>query len=62
MIKHAASSVAVGTTLPTMPRTAQTIEQQLHYVAAHPGVAQRHAFRARVALAARSRSLRAVAA
>ncbi len=45
-----------------MPRTAETIEQQLQYVAAHPGVAQRHAFRARLVLAAAAKSLRAVAA
>ncbi len=45
-----------------MPRTAETIEQQLQYVAAHPGVAQRHALRARLVLAAGQDSLRAVAA
>lgn len=44
-----------------MPRTAETIEQQLHYVAAHPGVAQRLAFRARIVLAAAKKSLRSVA-
>ncbi|WP_432536657.1 IS630 family transposase [Kineococcus arenarius] len=52
----------MGTALPTMPRTAETTEQQLQYVAAHPGVAQRHAFRARLVLAAAATSLRAVAA
>lgn len=61
VIKDAAPSVAVGTALPTMPRTAETIEQQLHYVADHPGVAQRLAFRARIVLAAATRSLRSVA-
>ncbi len=45
-----------------MPRTAETVEQQLQYVAAHPGVVQRHAFRARLVLAAAAKSLRAVAA
>ncbi len=45
-----------------MPRTAETIEQQLQHIAAHPGVAQRHAFRARLVLAAAAKSLRAVAA
>lgn len=45
-----------------MPRTAKTTEQQLQYVCAHPGVAQRYASRARLVLAAAAQSLRAVAA
>lgn len=46
-----------------MPRWAKTIEQQLGYVAGHPGLAQRHAFRARLVAAVRvCGSIRAVAA
>lgn len=59
----AAPLVAVGTALPTMPRWAETIEQQLRYIADHGGVAQRHAFRARLVVAVRAGgSIRAVAA